>query len=54
MCEVARIDKEIEMLDKAEKWASDPSAELEACMGDLDTGRTLLHEAAAKGYAKVK
>lgn len=51
-CEVARIDEEIALLDKAEAWAAD-DLNPEAGLGDPDTGRTPLHKAAAKGYMKV-
>ncbi|XP_077301815.1 protein phosphatase 1 regulatory subunit 12C-like isoform X2 [Arctopsyche grandis] len=51
-CEVARIDEEIALLDKAESWAAD-DLNPEAGLGDPDTGRTPLHKAAAKGYMKL-
>lgn len=54
-CEVARIDEEIAMLDKAKSWADDAMTDLnpEAGLGDTDTGRTPLHKAAAKGFMNV-
>jgi len=54
-CELARIDEEVVLLDKATKWATDSENELciEPGLGDPETGRTMLHLAASKGYMKV-